>query len=370
MSARQELLDELGRGRVAPIYLLWGDDRAALEAVLKALREAVLRPGGVSTGMEAFNHEQFDAPYVGAAAEVLNACAQIPMMASRRLVELSSPEDFGRHKRAEELDGEAKPIESKRDDAIDALIAYFDAPNSSTVLVLTSSGISGTSRLVKAAKNSANVVERKFEPAGDREAVDELLGEARRLGISVSTAGAQALVNAVGTSLSELLPALERAVAYAHGEQAERVERAHVEAVVASTREANVFDLTDAIGQGDHVRALEILAHMFHTGEKDPGQANRLLGMLLWQTRRLCTLKFAADGADALNLRGFGLRKLQDQARGFDERRLRAAYAGLARLDGDLKGGSKLAYESPYMALQRWVLDTCGALPSVDPLSG
>jgi DNA polymerase-3 subunit delta len=365
MSARQELLDELGRGHVAPIYLLWGDDRAALEAVLGALRDAVLRPGGVSTGMEAFNHEQFDAPYVGAAAEVLNACAQIPMMAPRRLVELSSPEDFGRHKRAEELDGDVKPLESKRDDAIDALIGYFDAPNPSTVFVLTSSGISGTSRLVKAAKNSTNVVERKFEPAGDREAVDELLAEARRLGIAVSPAGAQALVNAVGTSLSELLPALERAVAYGDGE---RVERAHVEAVVASTREANVFDLTDAIGLGDHVRALEILARMFHTGEKDSGQANRLLGMLLWQTRRLCTLKFAPDGGDALNLRGFGLRKLQDQARGFDERRLRAAYAGLARLDGDLKGGSKLAYESPYMALQRWVLDTCGALPQVDPL--
>jgi DNA polymerase-3 subunit delta len=367
VSARQELLDELGRGRVAPIYLLWGDDRAALEAVLGALREAVLRPGGVSTGMEAFNHEQFDAPYVGAAAEVLNACAQIPMMAPRRLVELSSPEDFGRHKRAEELDGDVKPLESKRDDAIDAFIGYFDAPNPSTVFVLTSSGLSGVSRLVKAAKNSANVVERKFEPAGDGEAVAELLAEARRLGVLVSSAGAQALVNAVGTSLSELLPALERAVAYADGE---RVERVHVEAVVASTREANVFDLTDAIGLGDHVRALEILAHMFHTGEKDSGQANRLLGMLLWQTRRLCTIKFASDGGDALNLRGFGLRKLQDQARGFDERRLRAAYAGLARLDGDLKGGSKLAYESPYMALQRWVLDTCGALPQVDPLSG
>jgi DNA polymerase-3 subunit delta len=366
-SVRQELLDALGRGRIAPIYLLWGDDRAAIDVVLAAVRDAVLRPGGVSTGMEAFNHEQFDAPYVGAAAEVLNACAQIPMMASRRLVELSSPEDFGRHRRAEELDGDVKPLESKRDDAIDALIEYFAAPNPSTVLLMTSTGLSGTSRLVKAAKNSEHVVERKFEPAGDREAVDELMAEARRLGTALSPGAAQALVGAVGTSLSELLPALERAHAYADGA---RVERAHVEAVVAYTREANVFDLTDAIGQGDHVRALEILAHMFHTGEKDSGQANRLLGMLLWQTRRLCTIKFSPDGGDALNLKGFGLRKLQDQARGFDERRLRAAYAGLARLDSDLKGGSKLAYESPYIALQRWVLDTCGALPQVDPLGG
>jgi DNA polymerase-3 subunit delta len=366
-SAQQELLDEIARGRLAPVYLLWGEDRAAIDVVLTALREAVLRPGGVSTGMEAFNHEQFDAPYVRAAADVLNACAQIPMMASRRLVELSSPEEFGKQCRVEDLDGDIKPLESKRDDAIEAFIGYFDAPNPSTVLVLTSTGLSGTSRMVKAAKGTKHVVERKFGPPKDSEAVDALMAEARRLGTALSPGAAQALVKAVGATLSELLPALERAHAYADGG---RVERAHVEAVVAYTREANVFDLTDAIGQGNHVRALEILAHMFHTGEKDPGQANRLLGMLLWQTRRLCTMKFAPDGGDALNLQGFVLRKLQDQARGFDERRLRAAYAGLARLDSDLKGGSKLAYESPYMALQRWVLDTCGVLPQVDPLSG
>ncbi|PRP90541.1 DNA polymerase III subunit delta [Enhygromyxa salina] len=359
------LLDAIGGGgELAPVYLLWGDDQAAIKAVVAALREAALRPGGVSTGMEAFNHEQFDAPYVLAAAEVLNACGQVPMMSARRLIELSSPEDFGRHRKAEELDGETKELESKRDDAIAALIEYFDDPNPTTVLVVTSSGIKGTSKLVKAAKKSKSVVERKFSPPDEREAVDELLAEASRRELPLSPAGAHALVGAVGTSLSELIPALERAVAFSDGA---RVEREHVEAVVASTREANVFDLTDAIGRSDHVRALEILARMFHTSEKDPGQAMKLLGLLLWQTRRLCTVKFARDPAAALNSKPFAVRKLQQQASGFDERRLRAAYAGLARLDADLKGGSKLAYESPFIALQRWVLDTCGALPDVDP---
>lgn len=350
-------------GQPAPVYLLWGEDQAALKGALEALRGAILRPDGVSTGMEAFNHEQFDAPYLRAAAEVLNACEQVPMMAPRRLVELASPEDFGRHKRDEDLDGEAKPLESKRDAAIEALIAYFDAPNPSTVLILTSTGLSGTAKLVKAAKKAKHVVERRFSPPDDKDAASELLAEANRRGLALSPAAAQALVAAVGTMLSELLPALERAVAFADGA---RVERAHVEAVVAATREANVFDLTDAIGRGDPVQALEILARMFSTGEKDPGQAMRLLGMLLWQTRRLCTVRFARDPGSALNLRGYPLQKLQQQAASYDERRLRAAYAGLARLDSDLKGGSKLAYESPYMALQRWILDTCEALPGVD----
>src|SRR5690606_29338502 len=191
--------------RIAPVYLLWGDDQAALETVVKALRAAVLRPGGVSTGMEAFNHEEFNAPYVGAAAEVLNACGQVPMMAARRLVELSSPEDFGRHKRAEELDGEVKAIESKRDDAIEALIGYFDAPNPSTVLVLTSSGLKGNMRLVKMAKKAAQVVEYKFEPPSENDAVGALMAEAERRKLPLAKPGAVALVNAIGTSMSELI---------------------------------------------------------------------------------------------------------------------------------------------------------------------
>jgi len=353
-----------GLGELAPVYLLWGDDSAAIKGTLESIREAVLRPDGVSNGMEAFNHEQFDAPYVGAAASVLNACAQVPMMSSRRLVELSSPEDFGRHKRSEDLDGEARALESKRDDAIEALIAYFAEPNPTTVLVVTSAGLKGTSKLVKAAKKARGVVERKLSPPSEEEAADVLMAEARVKDLALSPAGASALVEAVGASMSELLPALERASAYAGGA---RVERAHVEAVVADTREANIFDLTDAIGAGDHRRALVILARMFRISERDTGQAMRLLGMLLWQMRRLCVVAFANDPASALGVKPFAVRKLQQQARHFDERRLRAAYAGLARLDSDLKGGSKLAYASPYMAMQRWILDTCRALPGVDP---
>nr|WP_255216612.1 DNA polymerase III subunit delta [Pseudenhygromyxa sp. WMMC2535] len=357
------MLEALAAGELAPVYLLWGEDSAAIKTVVAAIREAALRPGGVSTGMEAFNHEQFDAPYVHAAAEVLNACEQVPMMCPRRLVELSSPEDFGRHRRAEDLEGEAKPLESKRDEAIDALIAYFDAPNPSTVLLITSAGLKGTSKLVKAAKKAKAVVELKLAPAGDDEAVAALRDEARHRGLALSMEAAHAMVSAVGPSMSELLPALERAAAFAGGQA---VEREHVEAVVAATRETSAFDLTDAIGAGDHVRALEILARMFHAGERDSGQAMKLLGLLLWQMRRLCTAAFADDPAAALNIKPYVVKRLRDQAGRFDERRLRAAYAGLARLDADLKGGSKLAYHSPYMALQRWILDTCQALPGVD----
>ena len=71
--------------------------------------------------------------------------------------------------------------------------------------------------------------------------------------------------------------------------------------------------------------------------------------------------KDEVEFAVALNAKPFAVRKLERQARGYSEQRLRRAYAHLARIDEDFKGGSKLAYHAPYIVLQRWVIETCAA---------
>jgi len=354
----------LASGDFAPVYLLWGEDHGALSEALRGLRQAILHPEGVDSGMDAFNHETFDARYLGAASRVLNACGQLPVMAKHRLVELASPEEFGAHRR-KSRDDEAVPAspESRRDDAVRAVMDYMAEPNPGAILLIHSTGIKGTSKLVKAAKKAPQVLEIRFQVANDADAISMLIAAARRRKIPLQRDAAQALVSAVGPKMGDLIPALERAWAYAEGP----VQREHVDAVVVTTREANVFDLTDAIGNRDASAALALLARMFSTGEKDPGTALRLMGMLLWHMRRLFVVVSAEDPAKALGLRPFALRKLESQARTLGEARLRLAYAGLARLDRDLKGGSKLAYESPYLVMQRWVMDVCGVLPHVAP---
>jgi DNA polymerase-3 subunit delta len=357
------LLESIRKGELARVYLLWGEDHVAMQEVVEALRDAVLRPGGRDDGTSAFNHERFEAPYLRALAPLLNACAQAPLLGAHRLVELSSPEEFGKHKRAGE--GEGSGPESKKDAAIEALVEYFENPSPTTVLVVTSTGIQGTSKLVKAAKKFSGVVEHKFTAAKDADAVAEVLKSARTKKIQLDREAARALVLAVGTTRTELDPALERVAAYA-GERP--VTREDVEAVIVTTREANVFELTDAIGHRDHVTALRILARMVD-GERDVGSVMRVLGMLVWQTRRLIVAATARDPASALGIKPFAVGKLVEQARNFDLDLLTRAHAGLARLDDDLKGGSRLTANVPYLALQRWILDTCSALPSTSPRS-
>ncbi len=348
----QELERAIGAGKYAPVYVLFGDEPAAIRAIITALRTALIPPNDATAqAMAAFNHERFDGADLRSATPVLSACQQVPMLAPRRLVELANPDDIA--KGAGEDGGSPSA-------AIDALITYLGAPSPTTVLVIHGSGIDGRSRLINACKKGGYA--HKFEALKkDDEAVAFVLSEVSARRRRMAREAAVMLVAAVGTGRSELLAALDQAMLHA-GEAAIGV--ADVEVMVARTREGNIFHLTDAVGRGDAKAALIVLAQMFSAGEKDTGVALQALAMLTRQMRLIFTAKIG--GPDAIKLPPFLLRGLESQARGYTEGRLRIAYASLVRLDRDLKGGSHAAYASPMLALQRWVLDTCRAMPGVD----
>ena len=342
-------------GKLDPVYVLYGDEPAAIRTIVQALRKVVVPPDDATAqAMAAFNHERFDGGDLASAGAVLSACAQVPMMSKWRLVELANPDDLGK----------GPDAETTASAAMDALAAYIKAPSPTTVLVISGSGIDGRSKLVTACK--AGGFSHKFEAMKkDDEATGFVVAEAQARGKKIASDAAAALVASVGTGRSELLASLDQAILHA-GDGPVRL--ADVESIVAHTREAKIFDLTDAVGRGEAGAALTVLARMFSAGERDSGAAMQVLAMLTRQIRLIFTAKVNPGRvAEATKLPPFLARQLEAQARGFSEPRLRTAYASLVRLDQDLKGGSHVAYASPYMALQRWILDTCRALPGVDP---
>ncbi len=350
----KKLVEALEAGTIQPVYLLYGNEPGPIRKCVDAIRKHVLE-----AGMESFNHERFAGRELDAAGSVLDACAQLPVMASRRLVELDDPEAVGKGRSG----GDAAKASQ------DALIAYMKAPNPTTVLVLVSSGIDGRSRLVSTTKKVGFVA--KFEQIKrDRDAVDFLRSAAGDAGIRIEHDAAELMVSLVGNGQSALMAALDRASLYAGADVLVTTES--VSAVCGHTRDAVIFELTDAVGLGKRDQALAVLARLFtETSSGEIGQANQTLAMLIRQLRLVFTAKSAgANPARISQVSGvppFVAKKLATQARGFDETRLRRAYAGLSKLDGDLKGGAFSATKSPYLALQRWILEVCDALPGVAP---
>lgn len=333
---------------VPPVVLLYGSEPAPMAARLARLRTEVLPPG-----TEAFDHERFAGRELDALSPVLEACGQLPMMSPCRLVELSDPETVGKGRGGNKA-------------TLDALVDYIKDPNPRTVLVLVSSGIDGRSRLVTATKKAGWV--EKFEAIKrDGDAVSYVLDQARLTDTQIDRATASMLVQLVGTGPSDLMHALERASL--HAGEGRPVTAEDLEAVVGHTREAVIFDLTDAVGMGDGPRALAVLAHLFHeSSQPEIGQANAVLSMLIRQVRLVFAARMADGPIEAVTgVPPFVARKLAGQARRFDEARLRRAYAALARFDRDLKGGAHSVTRAPYLSLQRFILDVCGSLPGVAP---
>jgi DNA polymerase III subunit delta len=345
------LLADIAAGKLAPVYVLYGSEHAPMRAVVEALRAKLLDPA-----MAAFNHERFVGRDLEGPGKVLEACAQVPMLASHRLVELDEPEAIGKGRAA------APPK------LLDPLVDYIAAPYTSTVLVLTSSSIDARSRLVTAAKKHG-VVE-KFE--GLRRTDDAVVWvreHARATGVVLDGAAAETLVERVGNSPSALTAALEQAAIYAGA--GAKVGVAEVTAVVTDAREAVVFDLTDAVGMGKHARALAVLRRMFSQGDGGMAEAGPLLAMLARQLRMLlvahgCGLR-SGELERAASLPPFIARKMIDQAKRFSVERLHRAFAALVRLDGDLKGGSFVVSREAQLGLERWILEACNALPGVAP---
>jgi DNA polymerase III subunit delta len=141
----------------------------------------------------------------------------------------------------------------------------------------------------------------------------------------------------VGADLGQLTDAIERLVLYAAGRE---VSAEDVEAVVTSTRTRSVFELSDAIGEGDAARALAALGSLLKA--REPGL--RILAMIARQVRLLLQARGLLDEkankyrmAEALKLPPFVVDKLESQARRFDIASLVDMHRAVYRTDQLLK---------------------------------
>src|SRR5882672_7389210 len=84
------LKKDLAAGRVAPVYLLYGEPGFLKEEGVEALREAVLGKSGFSPE-SAWNLTLLEAPTAGI-AEILDSARTLPMLGTRRLILVKNAE--------------------------------------------------------------------------------------------------------------------------------------------------------------------------------------------------------------------------------------------------------------------------------------
>lgn len=307
--------DAILRGEIAPVYLLVGTDPLLYQRVLGALVSQVVTPA-----TRAFNYDAFEGKST-TATTVVNAARTLPMMAKRRLVVLRDVEGLGA-------------------DGMSTLASYLDSPVPESVLVLGAQKSDGRLKLFQAAKKKGFL----HELVVPRNVASWVVDEAKRRRARMTDEAARRLADVVGADLGRLASAVDQLTLYVGDGRA--VEVADVDELIAETRERNVFELANAVGQGAREKALRAVARLVEQRESS-------IGVTMMLARHMRQVALARELTDAKTPRNdlprligappFAVEGLVAQARRFSSAALARAIALLAQADEDLKGPRKAA---------------------------
>lgn len=306
-----------------------GEETFLLNEAVQLLKHKSVDPATIE-----FNCDIFDASETPASA-VKDAAESLPMMSARRLVVYRGVDDL-------------------KDKDWEALLPLIERPVDSTTFVLTCEALDKRKKAFKKLNEAAVVVEMK-RPY-DSQVLEWIDYLAFRQNLKISRDSAALLKQFVGANLTELNNELSKLKDYL-GERRE-IESADVLQVVSQSRVDRIFDLTDAIGRCDRVRALQSLANLLEHGQNEVG----VLAMITRHFRILAQLK---DGqrhgltgqrlGTKAGVPAFLLTQYMEQIRQWDEPKIQKTFAVLMDTDRALKS----SMVPPHVWLENFVLKTC-----------
>lgn len=228
------------------------------------------------------------------------------------------------------------------------IVAYLKDPLPDSCVAVEAESLPASDALYKAVAKLGGLLvynlPKKYEMAG----WVRQRAKARRL--PLSTAVARHLLDRCGNDpgRAEILEReIEKLAVYCRGEAAREQD---VDAICTPDDAAVIFDLMDAVGHRDRTRSFELLQALFASGSP----RNDANGVLYSLKRHVEQLEAAVElphddqmtAAKQLQVHPFTAKKLLEQRRHFDRRRLGRAYRALAEAEAGLRGRAPITLES------------------------
>lgn len=310
------------------LYVLHGDEAFLKRQAILAIRQRALGDDADESAVSTYAGDK--AQY----AEVMDDLDTVPFFSPKRLIVVENADPFVTKHRAQ--------LEEK---------VHHLPP--SGILVLDVKTWASNTRLAKMVEDAASIACKAPPPF--KVATWCADWAVKRYQKQLAGPAGQLLVDLIGPELGLLDQELNKLSIYIGDRKS--IELADVDKLVANQRAENIWQIFDAIGQGQIKRALAILGSLFETGE----EPFRLLGAMSAQLRKLAhaTRLASLQGGTlitALEQAGippFALKGAEQQLRHLGRKRAERLLDDLLELNMNLRGESLL----PHRALfERFVL--------------
>jgi DNA polymerase-3 subunit delta len=297
-----------------PVYLLTGSDRPKIMRALRRLRSR-------------FSEESVEtmAAPPTSGSEAAAACNALGL--------------FGGGRRLVVVEG----VESWRAADVDAVAEYLDDAVPETVLTLVALETPKSGALADLVGRHGKVL--SYDVPRPRSPSTWVVAEFKRLGATVDTETARALVEIVGDDVLTLAGEVEKIVTWSGGEL---IGVREVEAIAAPAREVEAWALTDAWGARNLSAVMEACEASLE--KREPFSLSVALASHVGRVRSAQLLAeeglAVRDIAKRLGLRSeYPARKALAHSENYSREELDAAVVRLADLDAAIKGASRLSAE-------------------------
>lgn len=335
-----------------PLYLYWGDDDFALNKAVATLKAKTLDPDWAS-----FNFERINADQPEGALAALTQAMTPPFGLGQRLIWLVEP-PF--------LQQASEAIHQELERSLPQLL------DSSVLLITSPKKPNGRLKSTKLLQKHAE--EKEFSaisPWNTEQITQQVRQAAQEVGVRLTRASGEFLVEAVGNNTRQLYNELEKLRLFASGATAgqessgsspsRRAEPLDLDTVagLVTTSTQSSLQLASAIRMGDTGKALELIADLL--GRNEP--ALRIVATLVGQFRTWLWVRVMTEAGErdekAIALAaGVGNPKriyfLRQEINGLSQPQLLQAMPLLLSLESEIKLG-----RDPQATLQTKVIELC-----------
>ena len=318
----EELEKELKNGKLANIYVLYGEELFLLESCLKRIKKnfGELAPG--------INFIQIDDTNLNTLISEL----QTPAFGySKKLIVVKNTNILKKETKKRGFSTDLASVKEK-------LNEYLQTNLEENVLVFIEEAIDKTELLNLIEKNGGAVCNFEFQKPFQIEQRLKSICNAYKVNIASSTINH--LIYVSGTNMQNLINEIRKLIEYA-GENG-TIQNEDIDALCIKTIDSNIFDLTDKMGKKNITEVIRILNELIYS--KEPIQ--KILITLYSHFKKLYTVKLAdqenKNVAIELNLKPnqtFLVNKYKTQSKYFESKELQVILQELINLDYSYKIG-------------------------------